>query len=548
MSIVATLPESAKAPLGDHVVPGVVEELRGWFDAQCSVFDGATGQLICQGADAPRDRAQTFEELVRAVSDRSTCEFLADEDPVLVFAFPFQRHKDHPLVAAAAFVTRPVDDTEDLSAAARLLGRSERDTKDWIDRQTVWPAAALLRLGDALLAKWAGDARIEDLQHEVDKVSDNLSSTYEEISLLYGLTQNLRISASEEELGHLALDWLLEVVPAEGVAIHNAHRRNADDRSGEGQNSATLLTAGACPIDGDVFQRLIESLDPDARHRPLVANVNVTGQDSWQFPQIREVIATPLVEGENVFGWLAAFNHTENAEFGTVEASLLGSVGAILGIHSGNTELYRQQAGLTTGVVQALTSAIDAKDPYTCGHSDRVARIAVRLAQELDYDAEDLQTVYMAGLLHDIGKIGIDDNVLRKPGRLNDAEFQHIKLHPGLGHKILKDLAHLADVLPTVLHHHEQWDGSGYPSRLAGEDIPLTARICAVADAYDAMTSDRPYRQGMPVEKVEAIFRNGSGSQWDARVIDAYFDVKEDILEVCRRERASLDLNVQQWT
>lgn len=107
----------------------------------------------------------------------------------------------------------------------------------------------------------------------------------------------------------------------------------------------------------------------------------------------------------------------------------------------------------------------------------------------------------MSGLLHDVGKIGIDDNVLRKAGRLTDAEFEHIKKHPELGYKILADIKQLSDVLPAVLHHHEQWDGKGYPMGLSGEDIPQLARIMSVADAYDAMTSDRPYRAGMPDEK-----------------------------------------------
>src|SRR5206468_868648 len=134
----------------------------------------------------------------------------------------------------------------------------------------------------------------------------------------------------------------------------------------------------------------------------------------------RELVIVSLCEGENCFGWLAAFNHTQGEEFGTIEANLLSSVAAILGIHSGNSELYQQQREFFAGVVGALTSAIDAKDPYTCGHSDRVARVAVRLAEELGCDKKQLDTIYLSGLLHDVGKIGIDDNVLRKPAKLTE--------------------------------------------------------------------------------------------------------------------------------
>jgi putative nucleotidyltransferase with HDIG domain len=260
------------------------------------------------------------------------------------------------------------------------------------------------------------------------------------------------------------------------------------------------------------------------------------------------MVIVPLSEGENLFGWLAAFNHVDGAEFGTVEASLLSSVGAILGIHSGNIELYRQQSEFLAGVVRALSSAIDAKDPYTCGHSDRVARAAVRLAEELGCDRRTLNTIYLSGLLHDIGKIGVDDQVLRKPGKLTDEEYEHIKTHVRVGQKILLDLKKLDDVLPVVLHHHESWDGRGYPSRLAAKNIPLAARIVAVADAFDAMGSDRPYRKGMPDQKIDEIFRSGAGRQWDPEVVEAFFRARQDIREIMKSEQDHDKLGLEQWT
>ncbi|MBW3600027.1 MAG: HD-GYP domain-containing protein, partial [Planctomycetes bacterium] len=283
------------------------------------------------------------------------------------------------------------------------------------------------------------------------------------------------------------------------------------------------------------------------RSSPLVANRNVTSQAGWRFPALREVIITPLSEGERLFGWFAAVNHREGAEFGTVEASLLSSVSAILGIHGANIDLYRQQNEFLASVVWALTAAIDAKDPYTCGHSDRVARVSVRLAQQMGCDNKLVQTMYMASLVHDIGKIGVPDSILRKPGRLTDEEFEHIKKHPELGHNILRDIRQLENVLPVVLHHHEQWNGGGYPHGLAGEEIPLMARICAVADAYDAMSSDRPYRKGMPEEKILQIFREGAGSQWDADVVEALLTAWGDVRAISKSHRASLSLDVRRW-
>ena len=137
--------------------------------------------------------------------------------------------------------------------------------------------------------------------------------------------------------------------------------------------------------------------------------------------------------------------------------------------------------------------------------------------------------------------------MLRKTERLTEAEYEHVKIHPEMGHRILADLKPLADVLPAVLHHHEQWNGGGYPHRLAGTQIPMIARILAVADAYDAMTSDRPYRKGMDTEKVEAILREGAGKQWDPDVINAYLRVKEDVEHIAKWDRAQRRVIERDW-
>jgi len=537
-------------PTGDvlaSLVTDVLDELSAHFRMDFSIFDGRTGQLLHQGGDGPPEDDALRAELIRTVANSKSPEFIGDEDPVLLLALPIVTAHEISLVAVGAFVTRRANDGEDLSGPAILLGRGETEMAEWIGWQPEWDADALTRMAGVVAAKFAADATVEQLQGEVETLSGNLASTYEEISLLYSLTQNLRISSSDHQLGQMALDWLLAVLPAAGMAIQYLTLDSDDGISEQARSTPTFLTGGECPVDHDRFAELVRSLKLDKSSGPLVQNQRITQEASWKFPEVRELIVVPLAEGENLVGWLAAFNHTDGQEFGTVEANLLSSVGAILGIHSGNIELYRQQAEFLTSVVRALTSAIDAKDPYTCGHSDRVARIAVRIGRELGFEGPALKTLYMTGLLHDIGKIGIDDNVLRKPGRLTEAEYEHIKLHPELGHKILKDLRNLNDVLPTVLHHHEHWDGDGYPGRLRGEEIPLQARVAAVADAYDAMTSDRPYRKGMPEQKVEEIFRKGAGKQWDAQVIETYFRVRDDIREISRRERESINFDLHQW-
>ncbi len=535
------------APAAKRAASARLQELREWFGAEFSQFDGNTGNLEWSARDGFSFDDVVTAELVRAVSRGGKAEVIAEAGALLVLAIPLNAIGNAASVAVGKFLTTAITNECEASAEATALGASAAEVVAWAQRQTVWPARALIKLAEAVTQKFFAEVEKDLAKKEVEKLSDNLSSTYEEISLLYGVTRNLRISSSENDMGRLTLDWLIECVPAESVAIYYAPVADADEATYQARTEASLIVHGECPLDVEQLEQLIQELELGPGCGPHVANLPVTQAPGWPFPEIRQLIVAPLSEGENLFGWLVAFNHVDGLEFGTVEASLLSSVAAILGTHSGNVDLYRQQREFLASVVQAMTSAIDAKDPYTCGHSDRVARISVRLAQELGCDDETLNTLYMAGLVHDIGKIGINDSVLRKPGRLTAIEFEQIKMHPELGCKILADIKQLSNVLPVVLHHHEQWDGSGYPHQLVGEDIPWLARICAVADAYDAMSSDRPYRKGMPEEKVHAIFQGGSGSQWDPDVVNAFFTVQADIRKICRRERANLTLDVGRW-
>lgn len=551
-AVAARFADSLNSQDKEHASRRTVDELQRWFGVEFSIWDGAVGELLYRGRGQPPGDELARAELVRAMAERESPQFIGDEDCLLLLAIPLPETSGPRHVAVAAFVTDRRD-TDDCSiVATHLLGLDQPAAGAWIKKQMVWAPDMLMRLAGAVLEKLSAEARADRLEHEIEAISDNLASTYEEISLLYTLTRNLRVSIGEEELGQLTLDWLAQCLPAQAVALQFLPVVEEGTSTYRARAQAELLARGQCPLNCDEFSRLIEILRVSPGCSPVVINQNITSGAKWQFPTVRELIVVPLTEGENVFGWLAAFNQSNGREFGTVEASLLSTIGAILGVHSGNRELVRQQAEFLASVVRALTSAIDAKDPYTSGHSDRVARISVRLMREFsdpdDGDGDLLNTVYMAGLLHDIGKIGIDEGVLRKPGRLTAAEFEHIKLHPTLGYKILADIKQFTQILPVVLYHHEQWDGRGYPEGLRGEDIPLLARVVAVADAYDAMTSDRPYRRGMPVEEVNRIFLAGAGKQWDQRVIEAYFRARDDIRTITGRERANLTLDVQQWT
>ena len=181
-------------------------------------------------------------------------------------------------------------------------------------------------------------------------------------------------------------------------------------------------------------------------------------------------------------------------------------------------------------VVTSLAGAIDAKDEYTKGHSSSVSRYSEALARALHLPEKDVERIKLGALLHDIGKIGIPENVLKKPSRLTDEEWEIMKQHPTIGaEKVLLPNESLHDLIPIVKYHHEHWDGSGYPEKLKGEEIPLAARIVSVADAYHALISDRPYRKGMSNEKACEILKVGAGIQWDKNLVREFVNISESL-------------------
>lgn len=189
--------------------------------------------------------------------------------------------------------------------------------------------------------------------------------------------------------------------------------------------------------------------------------------------------------------------------------------------------------------IETLRMTVEAKDVYTRGHSERVAEFSVLIGKKLGLSDEDLKTLKIGGLFHDIGKIGIPDSILLKESKLTDDEYSEIKNHPAIGKHILSNATLFKDIIPIIYHHHEKYNGTGYPERLAGEAIPLFARITAVADTFDAMTSKRSYRNAIPIEIVKEEFVKCSGSQFDPEIASVFLDILNNeydkILEIQKK-------------
>ena len=236
----------------------------------------------------------------------------------------------------------------------------------------------------------------------------------------------------------------------------------------------------------------------------------------------RSIIAVPLQARGETIGVVEVLNRLGDSPFSQADLRLLQALAHQSAVAIQNAQLFADLQESFLATVRALAQAVDAKDSYTAGHSSRVTLYSVIIGEELGLDGDQLRRLRLSGLLHDVGKIGIRDSVLGKPGQLTDEEFAVMKSHPTVGEHILSPVPQLAEVIPGVVSHHERFDGRGYPRGLKAEEIPLSGRIIGVADAFDAMTSDRVYRPRLSDEVALGELRKHSGTQFDSRVVTAF--------------------------
>ena len=242
----------------------------------------------------------------------------------------------------------------------------------------------------------------------------------------------------------------------------------------------------------------------------------------------KSVLLVPIYSRENILGMMVLFYRKERDELESEDLNMVTGIAGQAAIALENASLYEDLEMSYFSTVKALARAIEVKDPYTYGHSERVTEYAMSIANKLDLSEWDRRNIKYAAALHDIGKIGIARKILNKPGALSEEEFVHVKTHPQLGDSIIEPVTFLQAPRQIILHHHERFDGRGYPDGLAGEEIPLGARILAVADSFEAMMSDRPYRKGLPVEEAVKELEINAGTQFDPVVVKGFMAALDD--------------------
>ena len=332
-----------------------------------------------------------------------------------------------------------------------------------------------------------------------------------ELKALQQLSESLNRTVSMEQVLEELLDETLSQLQAENASVMLL------EPDGE---TLTIKSARGLPEDvvAQTRVKLGERISGKvaAEKKPIVY---------YQFDEADEsgsALSVPLLKDDQVLGVLNVRQKKNGGDFSAEELSLASRFANVAALSISKAGLHSELRMLFVHSIRALANAIDARDPYTSGHSERVTRFSVLIAERMGFHGERLEELRYASLLHDIGKIRIRDAILHKPGKLDDEEFEEMKRHPEYGVESMQPVRAFQGILPYMLHHHERFDGRGYPAGLSGNQIPLQARIMCVADCFDAMTSDRPYRTGMPVEAAVAELCKWRGSQFDPEATDLF--------------------------
>lgn len=365
-----------------------------------------------------------------------------------------------------------------------------------------------MSLRDSMLWMAKDLLHVQECDHTAAGFTRQLSDSFETIDLLYSLGRSMSDLTRPAEFVDTMASRVRATLSFGWVAGWFADSEKFGDLSGR-----TILSGQTALADSleRAMRVLLPTIKPDARA------IILTELSGAPIPGCGQILVHPVLRaGVPVGLMLAGDKFGDDPQVSSYDIQLLEAAAGYVGAFLDNAGLYAEQKALSMGVLESLTAAIDAKDRYTCGHSQRVAHLSWQLALACGLSTEDAERVRVSGLVHDVGKIGVPEQVLCKTGKLTDDEFAAIKKHPEIGHTILKDLPLLADILPGVLHHHERWDGRGYPHKIAGEAIAPMARMIALADTFDAMSSTRSYRAAMPRAAVLVEIQKCAGAQFDS--------------------------------
>jgi putative nucleotidyltransferase with HDIG domain len=369
-------------------------------------------------------------------------------------------------------------------------------------------------------------ARIQGLETEMAQVIRKMQEKVRQLECLNDFARLMNSSLETETVQLKALEATCQLLGCETALLYLVDRT-------KGELYSEVVKVGSLAIDdqsiaGHVAMTGESQLVNDFGHDPLSSRKS---KENFHHP-IKTMLCVPLKAKEKIIGVLQAMNKLPSnpprssrhswPDFYEDDKRLLETLSHQVAIALENSKLYTDIKKSFFDTVEALAEAIEKKDHYTGGHTKRVVHYAICIAKYLSLPPEDLERVRLGAILHDVGKIGIEDKILKKQAQLDPEEWKIMQKHPELGYDIMRRVEGLKDVIGGMRYHHERWDGKGYPLGLKGEEIPLLARIISVADTYDAMVSTRPYRKGMDPKKAYDEILRYRGTQFDPAVVDAF--------------------------
>jgi putative nucleotidyltransferase with HDIG domain len=413
--------------------------------------------------------------------------------------------------SVGVIVTDALCASEYLHVLCQASGADTKIVRDMLKSLSPVATHDVGRIASMFQFAWNAQASNEDIQNTMESVGTELADSYEEISLLYTITSSMNSVNHPKRFVELVCNELLQTLPYEWIGV----QLRIGDRLPRIGNE--LVFAGEAPTN---ISGMVRSITNDIDQLPIVS-----GSDDVVANRLGQAtVIEPILSDGDVIGVLVAANKQGNdSEASSVDIKLLSATASQLAIFLENALLYEDLSATFLGTLEALTASIDAKDKYTSGHSQRVALLTAQLAESYGLDSDQVDRYRIAGLVHDIGKIGVPEHVLTKKGVLTNDEYAEIQKHPEIGAKILKDIPQMEDILGGVMHHHEKYAGGGYPHGITGEEIPLVARMITLADTFDAMSSSRTYRKAMNRNAVLDEMRRVVGLQFDPELAKHFF-------------------------
>jgi HD-GYP domain-containing protein (c-di-GMP phosphodiesterase class II) len=362
------------------------------------------------------------------------------------------------------------------------------------------------------------NAREECRLHHIEK---SLKATIDELSALYEVSKSITSAVNLDKMLHLIVTKVARIMKADICMIHLMNEGDLRLKTSHGIKPSAYELKLPIPIDNSIMGKVWKTRKP-AREGCLVGHPKNIFYNVAKKANLRSLLIVPLVEKGRMIGALSVLSKKRLAYTKQDEKDLtLFANQAAVAIE--NARLFEETKINYLNTMKLLASVIDAKDTYTEDHSERVMRSALAIADYLKLSDRQKSVIGYASLLHDIGKIGIDMTVLRKPSPLSREEWLEMKKHPRIGADIIKKAGFMDDLVPAILYHHVSYGGGGYPAtKKRKNDIPIEARVLAVADAYEAMVTDRPYRRGMSNREAAAELKKYSGKQFDPKVVNAF--------------------------